>query len=222
MSECPSRLKQQDATCLIQSRCNLPVTCYCIGENKQLVPPSLTQVPELPPSTHPIITLHTILHKVMGVTGRFITLHDSRRRKCHLGTLLLRLFTFSISQGKCCACKSWARWTEFHFGEGKLLSAAANHPLHGVYGAIVPHPIYHRGWPAHLHHEDLTRDKRTFGHEHVYQCACACVCVVKWSRRGVGESNLSHRGAETGGQICSRPRITPAVSMNEMTGLQGY
>ncbi len=60
----------------------------------------------------------------------------------------------------------------------------------------------------------------------VLQCGCVYVCVglcvAIWSRRGVGESNLSHRGAETGGQIRSRPRITPAVSMNEMTGLQGY
>lgn len=65
-------------------------------------------------------------------------------------------------------------------------------------------------------------------HSSMNMCARACVsvhgsvCVARWRRRGVGESNLSHRGAETGGQICSRPRITQVVPMNEMTGLQGY
>lgn len=158
----------------------------------------------------------------MQVPGRFITLHDSRERKCHLGPLLLRPFTFFISRGKCCACKSWARLAEFHFGEGKLLSATRNHHLHRVYGAIVLYPIYHRVRPAHLNYGALTRNERTLGIERVCACLRVCVCVARRSRRGVGESNLSHRGAETGGQIRSRPRITQAVSMNEMTGLQGY
>lgn len=167
----------------------------------------------------------------MRVSGRFITLHDSGKRKCHLGALLLRPFTFFISRGNCCACKSRARWAEFHFGKGKLLSTTRNHRLHWVYGAIVLfYPIYHRVWPAHLHFGDLTRDERTLRHEHVCLCLCLClcvcmcmyVCVARRSRTGVGESNLSHRGAKTGGKIRSRPRITPAVSMNEMTGLQGY
>lgn len=177
-----------------------------------------THTLNLPPSHSP--NNHTLPHdsKLMRISDRFITPHDTRKIKCHLGTLLLRPFTFAISQGKCCACKSPARWTKFHFSEGKLLSATRNHPLHRVYGAIVPYPIYHQPWPAHLHYGDLTRDEQTLGHEHV----CLCVCVARQSRREVRESNLSHRGAETGGQIRSRPRITQAVSMNEMTGLQLY
>lgn len=188
-------------------------------------------VPKLPPSTQPIITLHTFLHKVMRVSGRFITLQDSKKRKCHLGTLLLRPFAFFISQSKRCACKSWARWAKFHFSEGKLLSSATrNHHLHAVQCHCPLPPIYHRGltrpiytegiWQEMSEHSDLNMCARV--RVHVRVCVCVCVCEARWSRRGVGKSNLSHRGAETGGQIRSRPRITPTVSMNEMTGLPGY
>lgn len=158
-------------------------------------------IPKLRPSTHPITTLHAPLHNVMSVYPRFITLHESRKRKCHLGTLLLGPFTLFISWGKCCAFKSWGRWAEFHFSKAKLLSATRNHQ---------------QVWPAHLRYGNLTLDQRTLRHELV------CMCVARWNTRGGGESNLSHRGAETGGKMRCRPRITPAVSMNEMTGLQGY
>lgn len=154
----------------------------------------------------------------MEVSGRFIILHDSEKRKCHLGTVVSRLFTFLISWGKCCACKLWARWTGFHFSEGKLLAETRNHPLHGVCCAIVLYP-YISSCPT----SPFTlwwSDKRW---ANTWAWTCAWVCVWQGgSRRGVGESNLSHRGAETGRQICSKPRITLAVSMNEMTGLQGY
>ena len=83
MFKCPSRLKQRRATCLIQSRCSLCVVCCnCMGgggDKKPATHPPFTHphVPTLPPSTHPIITLHAFLHKVMRVSGRFITLHES-------------------------------------------------------------------------------------------------------------------------------------------------
>lgn len=79
MLECPSRLKQRGATCLIQSRCNWSVVCCCIGENSDLCTIYSHSHPQTAPSIHPIITRNTFLHKVMQVSSRFITLHDGRR-----------------------------------------------------------------------------------------------------------------------------------------------
>lgn len=59
-------------------------------------------------------------------------------------------------------------------------------------------------------------------------CACArvykCVrvCVLRPHTMGGGEFNLSHRGAATVRKMRCGPRISLAVSMNEMTGLKGY
>lgn len=127
----------------------------------------------------------------MQVSSRFITLHDSRMRKCHLGTLLLRPFTFFISQGKCCACKSWARWTEFHFSQGKLLSTTRNHPLRRVYCAIVLYPIYHLVSPAHLHY----RDRQEMS-EHSEVCVCLCVCGKTEQGGSWGIQSLTQRSRD--------------------------
>lgn len=53
-------------------------------------------------------------------------------------------------------------------------------------------------------------------------CVCARLCVSRPHAMGGGEFNLSHRGAATVRKMRCGPRISLAVSMNEMTGLKGY
>lgn len=219
MFKCPSCLEQHGATCLIQSMqfacCVLPVR----WKEKLLYLFTNPHVPKLCPFTPPLITLRTFLREAMQVYSQFITLHDSGKRKCHLGALLMSPISFFISWGESRTCKSQARWENF------TSARASYYPQVGIItctGYRVPlsptlyiirsdQPIYTAG----IWQEVSERSGMIF-------CVCMWERVARLNMRGVGESNLSHRGAETGRKMRCRPRITPAVSMNEMTGLQGY
>lgn len=76
----------------------------------------------------------------MPVSGRFITLHDSRKGKCHL---VLCFWGHSLSpshRANAALVSLESDEPEFHSSESKLLSATRNHPLHRAYSAIV---LYH-------------------------------------------------------------------------------
>lgn len=215
MFECPSRLKQWGATCLIQTRRNLRVTVYVE-----------TAAPL--PFAHPHCSFfhsrnnHTppfLAYSQCKSPAGSLVYNTAGKRKCHLGTPpFFKTFTFFISCSTCCACKPRVRWKELHFSKGKLLSATRKKNLHT--GHVVAIALY----PIHLIVSDQPiYTVRIWQEMSEHWGTNMCVCV--WQDEaggGVGESNLSHRGAETGGQIRSKPGITPAVSMNEMTGLQGY
>lgn len=66
-------------------------------------------------------------------------------------------------------------------------------PYTGYAVPLSSTPIYHRVWPAHLHYDDLTRDERTLGHEHVH----GCVCVARWKQEGSwGIQSLTQRSRD--------------------------
>lgn len=222
MFECPSRLKQRGATCLIQNQCNLRVVCSYIGENNNSSTLSL-HLPICPPSTHPIITLLLMtLNSCESPTGLLLCMIVGRENV----TWVLCFWGHSLLPSH----RANAVLLSLGLVEQNFTSARAGYyPQLGIIsytGYMVPlsFTLYLTGSDQPIYTMGIWQEKSK--HLGMNMCAsvlvCVCVCVARQSRRGVGESNLSHRGAETGGQIRSRPRITQAVSMNEMTGLQGY
>lgn len=216
MFECPSRLKQWGATCLIQTRRNLRVTVYV--ETAAPLPFAHPHCSFFP--THAIITLHPFLHTV-NVSLQQVHSFTTRQGKGNVTwappPFFFKTFTFFISCSTCCACKPRVRWTELHFSKGKLLSATRKKTY--TQGTLLPLPctLYISSCLTSPYTVRIWQEMS----EHWGTNMCVCVWQDE-AGEGVGESNLSHRGAETGGQIRSKPGITPAVSMNEMTGLQGY
>lgn len=95
-------------------------------------------------------------------------------------------------------------------------------PVQTVVHSNISYPIPFINWSVQPIYAMVILQEMSKHSEHMCLNIRVCVCAPGLNWRGVGESNLSHWGVETDGQICSRPRITPPVSMNEMTGLQGY
>lgn len=217
MFECPSRLKQWGATCLIQTRRNLRVTVYV--ETAAPLPFAHPHCSFFPHSRNNHTPPFLAYSQCKSPAGSFVY-NTAGKRKCHLGTpppLFFKTFTFFISCSTCCACKPRVRWTELHFSKGKLLSATRKKTY--TQGTLLPSPctLYISLCLTSPYTVRIWQEMS----EHWGTNMCVCVWQDE-AGEGVGESNLSHRGAETGGQIRSKPGITPAVSMNEMTGLQGY
>lgn len=133
----------------------------------------------------------------MRVSSRFITFHDSRERKCHLGTLLFKPFTFFISRGKCCACKSQARWAEFHFGEGKLLSTTRNHHLHGGVRRHCSLPYTSSGLTSPF---TLRGSDKRWANARARACVlllvCMCVCGKAEQEGSWGIQSLTQRSRD--------------------------
>lgn len=137
MFECPSRLKQWGATCLIQTRRNLRVTVYV----ETAVPLSFAHPHCSFFPTHAIITLHPFLHTV-NVSLQQVHSFTTRQGKGNVTwappPLFFKTFTFFISCSTCCACKPRVRWTELHFSKGKLLSATRKKTY--TQGTLLPSP----------------------------------------------------------------------------------
>lgn len=136
MFECPSRLKQWGATCLIQTRRNLRVTVYVE-----------TAAPL--PFAHPHCSFfhsrnnHTppfLAYSQCKSPAGSLVYNTAGKRKCHLGTPppFFKTFTSFISCSTCCACKPRVRWTELHFSKGKLLSATRKKTY--TQGTLLPSP----------------------------------------------------------------------------------
>lgn len=150
MFECPSRLKQWGATCLIQTRRNLRVTVYV--ETAAPLPFAHPHCSFFPHSRNNHTPPFLAYSQCKSPAGSFVY-NTAGKRKCHLGTPpppFFKTFTFFISCSTCCACKPRVRWTELHFSKGKLLSATRKKTY--TQGTLCHRPVpytSHRVWPAH-------------------------------------------------------------------------
>lgn len=193
--------------------------CYCIRGNSSssaLCSPSLLFFSHSRNNHTPPFLAYSQCKSPAGS----LVYNTAGKRKCHLGTPPPFFLRHSLSSSHVVHAvlgKPRVRWTELHFSKGKLLSATRKKTY--TQGTLLPSPctLYISSCLTSPYTVRIWQEMS----EHWGTNMCVCVWQDE-AGEGVGESNLSHRGAETGGQIRSKPGITPAVSMNEMTGLQGY
>lgn len=189
MFECPSRLKQWGATCLIQTRRNLRVTVYVE-----------TAAPL--PFAHPHCSFfhsrnnHTppfLAYSQCKSPAGSLVYNTAGKRKCHLGTPPFLRHSLSSSHVVHAVLVSLESDEQnFTLARASYYLLLGKKPTHRARCCHRPVPYTsHSVWPAHLHCENMTRDEWTLGHEHV------CLCVARRSRRGSwGIQSLTQRSRD--------------------------